>query len=92
MFCYLIVVIPTVFSCNRERKLATANKQVTDSEFSKQSVYGTKIGPTPYKCNVKQNHFKCFDKVPNQRLLRKLERYGVSGNVLSWIWDEVAAE
>ena len=28
---------------------------------------------------------KAFDKVPQQRLLRKLERYGVSGRVLSWI-------
>ena len=48
------------FFCNRERRLATANKQVTDAEFSKQSVYGTKIGPKPYKYNVEQNHFKCF--------------------------------
>ena len=26
-----------------------------------------------------------FDKVPHQRMLRKLERYGVSGGVLEWI-------
>ena len=37
------------FFCNRERRLATANKQVTDAEFSKQSVYGTKIGTKPHK-------------------------------------------
>ena len=46
--------------CNRERRLATANKQITYAEFSEQSVYGTKIVPKPYKYNVKQNHFKCF--------------------------------
>ena len=28
---------------------------------------------------------KAFDKVPHQRMLRKLERYGVSGGVLAWI-------
>ena len=44
--------------CNRERRLATTNKQVTDAEFSKQNVYGTKIVPKPYKYNVKQNHFQ----------------------------------
>ena len=57
--CYLIIVIPIVF-CNRERRLATAKKQVTDAEFPKQSVYGMKKGPKPYKNNVKQNPFKCF--------------------------------
>ena len=35
MFCYLIIVIPMGFFCIRERRLATANKQVTDAEFSK---------------------------------------------------------
>ena len=28
---------------------------------------------------------KAFDKVPNQRLLIKLERYGIHGNLLSWM-------
>ena len=28
---------------------------------------------------------KAFDKVSHQRMLRKLERYGVSGKVLAWI-------
>ena len=28
---------------------------------------------------------EAFDKVPHQRLLRKLERYGVSGRLLAWI-------
>lgn len=28
---------------------------------------------------------KAFDKVPHQRLLRKLEAHGISGKVLSWI-------
>ena len=28
---------------------------------------------------------KAFDKVPHQKMLRKLERYGVSGKVLAWI-------
>ena len=30
---------------------------------------------------------KCFDSVPHQRLLCKLEQYGISGNVLGWIRD-----
>ena len=28
---------------------------------------------------------KAFDKVPHQRLLRNLERHGVSGRLLAWI-------
>ena len=28
---------------------------------------------------------KAFDKVPHQRLLMKLERYSVHGNLLSWM-------
>ena len=28
---------------------------------------------------------KAFDKVPHQRLLLKLERYGIHGNLLSWM-------
>ena len=28
---------------------------------------------------------KAFDKVPHQRLLMKLERYGIHGNLLSWM-------
>ena len=28
---------------------------------------------------------EAFDKVPHRRLLRKLERYGISGKVLAWI-------
>ena len=28
---------------------------------------------------------EAFDEVPHQRMLRKLERYGVSGRVLAWI-------
>ena len=28
---------------------------------------------------------KAFDKVPRQRLLMKLERYGIHGNLLSWM-------
>ena len=28
---------------------------------------------------------KAFDKVPHQRLCRKLESHGISGNVLKWI-------
>ena len=28
---------------------------------------------------------KASDKVPHQKLLRKLERYGVSGRLLAWI-------
>ena len=28
---------------------------------------------------------EAFDKVPHQRLLRKLEMYGFSGELLSWI-------
>ena len=30
---------------------------------------------------------KAFDKVPHQRLLRKLQHYGVRGNLLKWIED-----
>ena len=30
---------------------------------------------------------KAFDKVPHKRLLVKLEGYGISGNLLSWIGD-----
>ena len=28
---------------------------------------------------------KAFDKVPHQRLLLKLEKYGINGNILGWI-------
>ena len=28
---------------------------------------------------------KAFDKIPHQRLLMKLERYGIDGNLLSWM-------
>ena len=28
---------------------------------------------------------KAFDKVPHQRLLMKLERYGIHGNLFSWM-------
>ena len=28
---------------------------------------------------------KAFDKVPHLRLLMKLERYGIHGNLLSWM-------
>ena len=28
---------------------------------------------------------KAFDKVPHQRLLSKLEKYGINGNILGWI-------
>lgn len=33
------------------------------------------------------NFSKTFDKVPHQRLLLKLEHYGVSGTTLGWIQD-----
>ena len=28
---------------------------------------------------------KAFDKVPHQRLIKKLEGYGIQGNVLRWL-------
>ena len=28
---------------------------------------------------------KAFDTVPHQRLLKKLEAYGITGNILHWI-------
>ena len=28
---------------------------------------------------------KAFDKVPHRRLLKKIESYGISGNVLEWV-------
>ena len=28
---------------------------------------------------------KAFDKVPHRRLLRKLESYGIGGNILGWL-------
>ena len=34
---------------------------------------------------------KAFDKVPHQRLLRKLQHYGVCGNLLKWIEDFLSA-
>ena len=30
---------------------------------------------------------KAFDKVPHERLLNQLERYGIKGNILQWIRD-----
>ena len=44
MFCYLIIVIPIimVFVIEKQEN-TTASKQVTDAEFPKQNVYGTKI-------------------------------------------------
>ena len=34
---------------------------------------------------------KAFDKVPHQRLLLKLEHYGVRGNLLKWVEDFLSA-
>ena len=34
---------------------------------------------------------KTFDKVPHQRLLFKLEHYGVRGNLLKWVEDFLSA-
>ena len=34
---------------------------------------------------------KVFDKVPHQRLLRKLQHYGIRGNLLKWIEDFLSA-
>ena len=28
---------------------------------------------------------KAFDKVPHERLLRKMEAYGIGGEVLTWV-------
>jgi hypothetical protein len=28
---------------------------------------------------------KAFDTVPHKRLLKKLESYGINGNILSWL-------
>jgi len=30
---------------------------------------------------------KAFDKVPHQRLLHKLEFYGITGSILAWLTD-----
>ena len=35
---------------------------------------------------------KAFDKVPHQRLLRKLERYGVLERILAWIGGVVVEQ
>jgi hypothetical protein len=34
---------------------------------------------------------KAFDKVPKKRLLAKLEKHGVKGNILRWIRNGLSA-
>ena len=32
-----------------------------------------------------QDFKKAFDNVPHRRLLKKLEAYGIQGNILKWV-------
>ena len=37
--------------------------------------------------SIYRDFMKAFDKVPHKRLIYKIERYGISGNILGWIED-----